>query len=133
MTFPVKRGPEPASQRQLKVAENLRHQLAEWLLRGTLHDPELQAASITVSEVRASRDLRNATVYVAVLGNDTAPPTVLDALNRAGPTLGGRLARSLHLKYAPKLRFANDDRYGEAARIDSLLRGSRPLDVDDAG
>jgi ribosome-binding factor A len=52
----------------------------------------------------------------------------LAALERAAPRLGGQLARALHLKYAPKLRFANDDRYAEAARIDSLLRAAHSDD-----
>ncbi|TVQ32603.1 MAG: 30S ribosome-binding factor RbfA [Geminicoccaceae bacterium] len=120
------------SQRQLKVAETMRHQLAEWLMRGELHDPALQGVSVTVSEVRASRDLKHATAYVAVLGADTAPLPVLDALNRAGPRLGGQLARALHLKYAPKVRFQNDDRYEEAARIETLLKAAHRDDGDGA-
>ncbi len=102
----------------------MRHQLAEWLLRGELHDPSLDGVSVTVSEVRASRDLKHATAFVAVLGTDDVPAPVLAALNRAAPRLGGQLARSLHLKFAPKLRFVQDDRYEEAARIDKLLRAS---------
>lgn len=108
----------------------MRHELASWLLRGELHDPALEGASVTVSEVRSSRDLKHATAYVAVLGAETVPSPVLDALNRAGPWLGGRLARSLHLKYAPKLRFEVDDRYEEAARIDGLIRAAQPDDAD---
>lgn len=91
-------------------------------MRGELHDPALQGVSVTVSEVRASRDLKHATAFVAVLGAENVAPEILAALNRAAPRLGGRLARALHLKYAPKVRFANDDRYAEAARIETLLR-----------
>jgi ribosome-binding factor A len=128
-------GPTPPSPRQLKVAETIRHELAGWLLRGEVHDARLEGANLTISEVRASRDLKQATVYVAVLGNDRVPTPVLDALNRASGSLGGRLARTLHLKFAPRLRFAADDRYDEAARIDALLReagvGRAGVDDDD--
>lgn len=116
------------SQRQLKVAETIRHQLAEWLMRGDVHEPALAGSSVTVSEVRASRDLRHATVYVAVLGAEQVPAGVLAALNRAGGRLGGRLARALHLKYAPRLHFEQDDRYANADRIDTLLRQSKVED-----
>jgi ribosome-binding factor A len=107
------------------VAETIRHELAGWLMRGEVHDPRLAGASVTISEVRASRDLKHATAYVAVLGQDTVPAEVLAALNHASGALGGRLARALHLKYAPRLTFAADDRYEEAARIDALLRAAR--------
>lgn len=113
------------SPRQLKVAETIRHELAGWLMKGEVHDARLAEASVTVSEVRASRDLKHATAYVAVLGADTVPAEVLAALNHAAGALGGRLARALHLKYAPRLTFAADDRYDEAARIDALLRAAR--------
>ncbi len=117
--------PTGPNQRQLKVAETIRHQLAEWLMRGELHDPALDGTSVTVSEVTTSRDLKHATAYVALLGVEQVPPAVLSALNRAGGRLGGRLARALHLKYAPRLRFEPDVRYANAARIDAALRQSR--------
>jgi len=103
----------------------MRHELAGWLMRDEIHDPRLADVSVTISEVRASRDLRHATAYVAVLGKDVVPKEVLAALNHASGSLGGWLARSLHLKYAPQLTFAADDRYDEAARIDALLRSAR--------
>ena len=110
----------------------MRHRLAEWLMRGEVHDPVLAGHSVTVSEVRASRDLKHATAYVSLLGSETVPTEVLDALNRSAGSLGGRLARALHLKYAPRVRFEVDDRYAEAARIDALLRAARSGDGDDA-
>jgi ribosome-binding factor A len=103
----------------------MRHELAGWLMKGEVHDARLADASVTISEVRASRDLKHATAYVAVLGEDAVPGEVLAALNHAAGALGGRLARALHLKYAPRLTFAADDRYEEAARIDALLRQAR--------
>ena len=53
------------SQRQLRVAEQMRHVLAEALMRGELHDPGLAGRSLTVGEVRVSRDLRPATVFAS--------------------------------------------------------------------
>src|SRR5262252_3935244 len=60
------------SQRQLRVGEELRHQLALLLERGDMRDPDLRGASITVTAVDVSPDLRNATAFVMPLcGQDT--------------------------------------------------------------
>ena len=61
----------PPSLRQQRVGEEIRHALAEILLRGELRDPGLSAASITVSEVSVSPDLKNATVFVMPLGGES--------------------------------------------------------------
>ena len=71
-------GPGP-SQRQLRVGELIRRRLSEVLARGEIHDPDLNAMSITVGEVRASPDLKVATAYVLPLGGkdrDAAIPRV---------------------------------------------------------
>ncbi len=56
------------SQRQLRVGELIRHELADMLSRGDIHDPVVEAHMITVPEVRMSPDLRLATIYVMPLG-----------------------------------------------------------------
>ena len=56
------------SQRQLRVAEEIRHVLAGLFQRGEFRDPDLADAKITVTEVRVSPDLKNATAFVARLG-----------------------------------------------------------------
>lgn len=111
------------SQRQLRVAEQMRHLLAEHLLRGELHDPRLADASLTVSEVKVSRDLKNATVFTAALGREPAVE-VLAALQHAAPRLGGWLARQMHLKYAPRLHFVADESFARADRIERLIHPS---------
>jgi ribosome-binding factor A len=116
-------GPQ-RSQRQLRVGEALRHVLAELLMRGTVHDPLLAEANLTVSEVRMSRDLRHAVAYVTELGGDLRGE-LLEALTRAAPYLRGEAARRIHLKYAPSLTFQVDPSFAEAARIDALLARER--------
>jgi ribosome-binding factor A len=118
---PAAAGP---SQRQLRVGEGLRHELAELLIRGEVHDPALAEAHITVSEVRVSPDLRQALVFVIELGGELRTE-VRDALTRAAPRLRGEVARRLHLKYAPELSFRADTTFGEAARIEALLAAER--------
>ncbi len=123
------RGEQPLSQRQLRVGEQMRHLLAEYLIRGETHDPRLEGVSITIGEVRLTRDLRHATVYASELGADLSEP-VAAALAAAAPRLAGRLAREMHLKYAPRLRFVADRSFEEAQRIESLLRRQRVRSAD---
>lgn len=112
-------GSEP-SQRQLRVAERIRHLLAESLMRGEVHDRRLEAASVTVAEVRVTKDLRHATVFATELGRPLSA-AARAALEQAAPQLAGRLARQMHLKYAPRLHFVADALFDEAARIERLM------------
>jgi ribosome-binding factor A len=109
------------SQRQLRVGELIRHELADMLSRGEIHDPIIEAHMITVPEVRMSADLRVATVYVMPLGGrDEA--AVLDALDRHKRYVRGEISRRVDLKFAPEIRFRIDERFDEAERIEKLLR-----------
>lgn len=124
------------SNRQLKVGEELRHALAWVLERGDLADPALATTPITVTEVRASPDLRQATVFVVPLGGGD-PTEVLAALKRARPLLRHEIARRVALKYVPDLSFAADTSFDTASHIDRLLhrpevaRDLGPHDPDD--
>jgi ribosome-binding factor A len=109
------------SQRQLRVGELIRHELAEMLSRGDVHDPVIEAHMITVQEVRMSADLRLATVYVMPLGGRDEEE-VLGALERNKRYMRGEIARRVNLKFAPEIRFRIDDRFDEAERIEKLLR-----------
>ena len=109
------------SQRQLRVGELIRHELAEMLSRGDVHDPVIEAHMITVPEVRMSPDLRLATVYVMPLGGRDEDE-VLGALERNKRYMRGEIARRVNLKFAPEIRFRIDERFDEAERIEKLLR-----------
>lgn len=111
-------GPGP-SQRQLRVGELIRRTLSDLLTQGAVHDPELDAMSITVGEVRTSPDLRVATAYVMPLGG-TGREATLAALARNRGELRRLLGRKLTLKSVPELRFSLDetfDRMDETRRL----------------
>ena len=112
------------NQRQLRVGERLRHVLADLFSRGVVHDPVIAETPLTISEVRITRDLRQATVYVTELGGDLSPE-VEAALKRATPFIRGEVARQSNLKYAPNLTFRADETFAESARIDALLDQAR--------
>ena len=108
------------SQRQLRVAEEIRHVLAGVFARQELRDPELADAQITVTEVRIGPDLKHAIAFVARLGRSDVD-VLLPALKRATPFLRGQVAHSLRLKFAPDLTFQPDTALEYATKIDRLL------------
>jgi ribosome-binding factor A len=117
----VRRAVSGPSQRQLRVGEAVRHALAAALAQGEVRDPVIEGHLITVPEVRMSADLRLATIYVMPLGGRDAAQ-VIAALDRNKRYLRGLIARRVNLKFAPEIRFRIDDRFGEAERIERLLR-----------
>lgn len=116
-----KRGP---SQRQLRVGELLRHALSEILARGDIREPALEKTAVTVLEVAASPDLRNATAYVMPLGGENAD-AVLEALDRSSRYIRGQLSRAVDLKYMPRLSFRLDSSFDYSANVDRLLNDPR--------
>jgi ribosome-binding factor A len=115
---------KPPSQRQLRAGELVRHALTDILSREEFADPALHGKSITITEVRISPDLKNATAFAAPLGGEDMNKTI-EALNRAAGFLRGRLSREVELRHTPSLRFISDDSYDEARRIDELLSSER--------
>ena len=113
-----KRGP---SQRQLRVGETLRAALSEVFLRGDIADPDLTGAVLTVSEVRASPDLKNATIYVLPLGGENQDK-VVEALARHRRFIRGEVARRVSLKHMPDLKFELDKTFDQSGRMNDLLR-----------
>lgn len=128
-----KPSPTGPSQRQQRVAELIRHALAEVLQRGDVQDATLTSHVITVPEVRMSPDLKVATAYVMPLGGKDEAP-VIAALERNKKALRQEVARRVNLKFAPELRFRRDETFDEFGRIDAILRSEkvrRDLDADD--
>lgn len=107
-------------QRRRRVGEELRHVLTEILRTENLRDPGLEGASITVTEVSMSPDLRTATAYVMPLGGARVPE-IIAGLRRCAAFLRGLAAHRLGLRYAPALSFALDHSFDEAERIRALL------------
>lgn len=112
------------SLRLLRVGENVRHAISSILARGDVQDPDLETASVTVSEVRVSPDLRNATVFVMPLGGDE-DGKVTKALNKNSAFIRGQMSKVVHMKYMPRLKFKLDESFDEASHIDAILRDPR--------
>src|SRR5262249_41629650 len=98
------------SQRQLRVAELIRHAVAEALTRGEIADDVIGRHVITVPEVRISPDLRIATIFVMPLGGGDGE-LVIKALAHNARFLRGLVARKVRLKFVPGLRFRLDETF----------------------
>lgn len=110
----------PPSQRQLRVGETIRHRLSEFISRGEFDEPALNRARLTVTEVRISPDLKQATAFVMPLGGGKLDQ-IVKLLNEASPSVRKYLGRDLHLRHVPMIIFKADESFDEAAAIDKLL------------
>ena len=119
------------SQRQLRVGELIRRALSDILMQGTIHDPDLNRISVTVSEVTASPDLKIATAYVCPLGGQGGEDLIaLLAKNKS--EIRRSISKKLTLKYTPDLRFRIDetfDRMDDTRRLFSQENVKRDLDT----
>jgi ribosome-binding factor A len=121
------RGP---SQRQLRVGELIRRTLSDILIRGEIHDPDLNRMSITVGEVRVSPDLRIATAYILPLGGQ-GREEALSALQRNRYELRRAVTKELTIKFSPEIKFAIDetfDRLDDTRRLFEQENVRRDLD-----
>jgi ribosome-binding factor A len=105
--------------RMRRVDEAMREVLSA-AITSELKDPRV--GFITVTAVDTSPDLRQARVYVSVLGSRSERRRSLQGLQSAHGFLQRRVADELRLKHTPTLDFAYDDTVENAARINELLR-----------
>ena len=115
-----------------RVNESLKQVLSEAITE--LKDPRI--GFVTVTGVEATEDIREAKVFVSVLGNDRKREQTLEALDRAHGVLQARLNRELRLKRTPTLTFHYDQSVEHGVRMTKLIDelappDERPPDDDD--
>jgi ribosome-binding factor A len=110
------------SQRQLRVAEQIRGIISETLHQGHFTQEILveRAREITVGGVDVSPDLKNGKVFVMSL-HENDLNEILPALNDNAHYFQKEINRKLNIKFTPKLRFFKDETFAEAQRIETLL------------
>jgi len=109
--------------RMRRVDEAMREVLSG-AITSELKDPRV--GFVTVTAVDTSPDLRQARVFVSVLGADPVRRRSLDGLRSAHGYLQRRVADELHLKHTPTLEFVYDDTLDRAQRIDELIEREAP-------
>jgi ribosome-binding factor A len=101
-----------------RIAETLREEIAQ-IVGFELEDPRL--TMVTVTEVRVADDLRDASVYVTVQGDESEHQQALKALEHAAPYVRRQLGFSLNLRHTPVLHFVRDTVEEKAERVNALL------------
>ena len=109
------------SQRQLRVAQEIKRVITSVLERGDLRSEEIRNAFITVTEVRVSPDLKYVTIYVMTLNGQNLG-IVLEMLNAEKGVFKKQIGSKLQLRYTPDVTFRADDTFIEADKIEKLLR-----------
>lgn len=112
--------------RMRRVNEAIRETLAEAV--GELKDPRI--GFVTVTGVKTSSDLRQARVYVSVLGNERKREKTLQGLESAHGVLQAKLATELRMKRTPQLAFEFDPTVQEGMRMSQLIDELAPDDKD---
>jgi ribosome-binding factor A len=109
--------------RAARVADGIRAELMDLLLRGEVRDPD--AKGVMISGVKLTDDLRSARVMVRIVDGtepDEARRTrAVKALTRASGFLRGAIGRKLALRFAPELHFHWDEGVDHALRLETLL------------
>lgn len=119
-----------------RVAEAVREQVATFLAEGA-KDPRIKAF-VTVTAVDVTRDLRHATVFVSLMGDEAEKKSTMEGLGSVASHLRSVLGRTLRLRSAPEIHFRADESVARASRIESLLaqirdeREQRTADTPDA-
>ena len=118
------------TQRQLKVGEEIRHIIADILLKGSFHDPILASAAVTISEVSISPDFSNARVYCIPLGGGNYDE-VIPSLNLASKRIQHELSKRITIFRSPRLKFVLDESFDIAGRVSTLIHTNQAIDSDD--
>ncbi len=101
-----------------RVADILRDEISQ-IVGYELDDPRL--SMVTVTDVRVSDNLRDASIYVTVAGSEEEHEAALTALRRAAPYVRKQIGLSLNLPRTPELHFIRDRIEEKGERVDKLL------------
>lgn len=112
---------QKTSNRQLRVAEEVRRVIAGAIEHDKMRSPELNDAIITVTEVVMSPDLKYATVYLMTLNGKNLGP-VLEQLTADKWVFKKLIADRLKLRYTPDITFRADSSFENAEKIERLMR-----------
>lgn len=118
--MPISVSKEP-SQRQLRVAQEIKKIIAGALQRGEVRNPLLLDNMITITDVDISPDLKLCTIYFMTLNGQNLGQ-IEDDLNAETWGLKKLIASKLKLRYTPDLNFRMDTSFAEVDRIEKLLR-----------
>ena len=110
---------EMENRRSKRIADQIKNELG-WLIEQKLKDPD--KGFITLTRVKLSPDLKLASIYYSVLGDQIKRQQSSETLNRAIHFLRRELGRRIKLKYLPELRFFYDDSLEYSTHIAKIIK-----------
>ena len=117
-----------SSRRVLKAAEAIREVVGMAIL-ADLKDPRIE--HVTVTGVEVTPDMREAKVYVSIMGSDAHQRTCLHGLQSAAGFLQQKIAKRIDTRYTPRLRFELDMGVKRSIAISRMLDEVLPDSPDD--
>lgn len=113
--------------RQRKLAERIQHIVAE-MLETRVKDPRL--GFVTVTDVRVTPDLREASIFYTVLGTEEDQANTRTALDSATGLLRSEVGRHTGIKFTPTLTFISDAVPENARHVEDLLAQAAAADAE---
>lgn len=107
--------------RERRVAEEIRHALAELIL-SDIKDPRVSEGLVSVTSVEVSKDLKHARAWISVLGTEEAQKDAIDALQAAAGFIRREIAQRVVLRFVPTISFKLDHSMEHADKINRLLK-----------
>ena len=103
--------------RSARVGDLIRQEVADILLNKIKHK---DLGFVTVTGAKISDDLRHATIYLSVMGDDDGKKT-LHKISSSSSFIRGELAKRLQMKFVPSLSFRIDESIAYGRKIDTIL------------
>ncbi|MDD5676839.1 MAG: 30S ribosome-binding factor RbfA [Kiritimatiellae bacterium] len=103
-----------------RVNELLKREIGDLLFK-VMHADEFDLASVTITRVATAKDLREARVYVSILGHEAERPHMLALLSRRHGEFQRRINKDITLKYTPRLTFELDTSVEEGDHVLAIL------------
>jgi ribosome-binding factor A len=117
MTYQYKKAP---TNRQLKVSEVIRQEMAQIFTMGEVFHPALEKFTFTVLDVKTSADLKIATIFINPV-DEKLDKDLVAALNVLAPEYRKKLCGRVQLKYIPQVRFEIDKHIDDRIHLEKLL------------
>lgn len=112
-----------------RVAEQIKKDVSQ-IIGAQIKDPRI-AGITSVTEVQLTRDLRYASVYVSIYGNDVEKEETLQTLMRASGFIRSEVGRRIRLRYTPEINFFLDNSIEYGTRIDSVIKSLKKEESND--
>lgn len=110
------------SHRQDKVAGLINASVMEALRKGKMYDRRLSGCPVTITKVSVTSDLKSAHCYFVPFNTDLSEEQLIEALNNSRSYIRHFVTEKIQLKYSPEIHFHYDHGFGNADKVEQLLR-----------